>query len=150
MGAVVALVAVLMVLLSGLSVGLVNDGASGLKQLPVTSLAFQEDVKTDSAFTRSVVDRSAVEVWAEQANVADAAPLGLSLVNARSTEGVDIDLALVGVEPDSFLAPDAAEGTGVQDPDGIVVSPTAIDAGLRLATPWCSSRPAPNCGSWGC
>src|SRR6478735_6655164 len=92
MGAVVALVAVLMVLLSGLSVGLVYDGVSGLKQLPVTSLAFQEDVKTDSAFTRSVVDRSAVEVWAEQANVADAAPLGLSLVNARSTEGVDIDL----------------------------------------------------------
>ena len=30
MGAVIALIAVLMVLLSGLSVGLVNDGVSGL------------------------------------------------------------------------------------------------------------------------
>ena len=34
MGAVVALIAVLMVLLSGLSVGLVNDGVSGLKKAP--------------------------------------------------------------------------------------------------------------------
>ena len=44
MGSVVALIAVLMVLLSGLSVGLVNDGVSGLKKLPVSSFAFESGV----------------------------------------------------------------------------------------------------------
>ncbi|HEX5200616.1 ABC transporter permease [Paractinoplanes rhizophilus] len=54
------------------------------------------------------------------------------LVNARSAEGVPIDLAMFGVEPGSFLAPAAAQGTGLGSPDGIVVSRTALDAGLRL------------------
>ncbi|TYQ11480.1 UNVERIFIED_ORG: putative ABC transport system permease protein [Gordonia westfalica J30] len=64
MGSVVALIAILMVLLSGLSVGLVNDGVSGLKNLPVTFFAFQKDIATDSAFSRSLVPTSAVGTWA--------------------------------------------------------------------------------------
>lgn len=39
MGAVIALISVLVVLLSGLSSGLVNDGVSGLKALPATGFA---------------------------------------------------------------------------------------------------------------
>src|SRR5690349_4871794 len=54
MGAVVALIAVLMVMLSGLSVGLVRDGVSGLQKLPVTSFALERGVQHDSAFSRSV------------------------------------------------------------------------------------------------
>lgn len=61
MGAVVALIAVLMVLLSGLSIGLVNDGVSGLQRLPVTSFAFQEDVEEGSAFSRCVVTADAAD-----------------------------------------------------------------------------------------
>jgi putative ABC transport system permease protein len=131
MGAVVALIAVLMVLLSGLSVGLVNDGVSGLQRLPVTSFAFAEGVQKDSAFSRSVVDLGAVQTWAGQGGVAQAAPFG----NTRQREGdagVEIDLALFGVAPDSFLAPEVAEGERLNVADGIVVSQTAIDAGLRL------------------
>lgn len=64
MGAVVALIAILVVLLSGLSVGLANDGVSGLQRIDTTSFAFQEDVSTDSAFSRSVVEENAVQVWA--------------------------------------------------------------------------------------
>ncbi len=37
MGLVVTLIAFLTVLLSGLSVGLVNDGVSGLQRMPVTA-----------------------------------------------------------------------------------------------------------------
>jgi putative ABC transport system permease protein len=46
MGAVIALIAVLMVMLSGLSVGLVNDGVSGLQKLPVTAFAFEKHVQS--------------------------------------------------------------------------------------------------------
>ena len=104
MGAVVALIAVLMVLLSGLSAGLVNDGVSGLKKLPVTSFAFEQGVQTDAAFSRSVVDLAAVDAWRKQPGVVEAAPFGNTLVNARNERGTDIDLALFGVEPGSFLA----------------------------------------------
>jgi putative ABC transport system permease protein len=133
MGAVVALIAVLMVLLSGLSVGLVNDGVSGLKKLPVSSFAFERGVQQDAAFSRSVFDVSAVEAWRGRPGVEDAAPFGNTLVNARSDRGTEIDLALFGVEPDGFLAPRASDGAGLGGVDnGIVVSRTAIEEGLRI------------------
>ena len=56
MGVVIALISVLVVLLSGLSSGLVNDGVSGLKAMPATGFAFDEGTMTDNAFSRSVVD----------------------------------------------------------------------------------------------
>ncbi|MCP2328363.1 putative ABC transport system permease protein [Hamadaea flava] len=131
-GAVVALIAVLMVMLSGLSVGLVRDGVSGLQNLPVTSFAFAHGVQHDSAFTRSVVDMSAVDTWRAQPGVTDAAPFGSMLVNTRTDRGTEIDLALFGVQPDSFVAPAVGAGERLGSADGIVVSPTALDAGLRL------------------
>src|SRR5688572_6767402 len=62
MGSVVALIGVLMVLLSGLSVGLVNDGVSGLQKLPVSSFAFESGVDRGAAFTRSMVELDKAEV----------------------------------------------------------------------------------------
>ncbi|MEU9509116.1 FtsX-like permease family protein [Micromonospora sp. NPDC048170] len=132
MGAVVALIAVLVVLLSGLSSGLVNDGVSGLQRIPATSFAFADGVQHDAAFSRSVVDISAVDSWKAQPRVADAAPFGNALINARSGSGVEIDLALFGVPTDSFLAPPVDEGSRLGAANGIVVSRTAIDAGLRV------------------
>lgn len=131
-GAVISLIAVLMVMLSGFSEGLVRDGVSGLQQLPVTSFAFAEGVRTDSAFSRSVVDQDAVDKWAAQPGVEHAAPFGNALVNARSDSRVEIDLALFGVQPDSFLAPAVAEGERLGAADGIVVSRTAIEKGLEI------------------
>ncbi|MGH1564546.1 ABC transporter permease [Mumia sp. DW29H23] len=132
MGSVVALIAVLMVLLSGLSVGLVNDGVSGLQKLPVTSFAFQEDAPKDSAFSRSTVDRAAVETWAEQPGVEDAAPFGNTLVNGRSDSGVEIDLALFGVEQGSYIEPSVAEGSPLAAPGDVVISETAADEGIEI------------------
>ncbi|WP_435123120.1 ABC transporter permease [Micromonospora tulbaghiae] len=132
MGAVIALISVLMVMLSGLSVGLVRDGVSGLQNLPVTSFAFAHGVQHDSAFSRSVVDASAVDTWRDQPGVAEATPFGNTLVNGRTDGGTEVDLALFGVETDSFLSPAVSEGDRLGPADGIVVSPTAIDAGLRV------------------
>ncbi len=66
MGAVIALITVLMVLLTGLSVGLVNDGVSGLKKMPVKHFAFEGGVQHDSAFSRSSVDIASVDDWRAQ------------------------------------------------------------------------------------
>ncbi len=70
MGAVVALISVLTVLLSGLASGLVVDGVSGLLRSPVQAMAFEEGTKTDSAFTRSEVTAVQRDAWQGQADVA--------------------------------------------------------------------------------
>ncbi len=132
MGGVVALIAILMVLLSGLTVGLVNDGVSGLKNLPVTSFAFQEDVSADAAFSRSVVDAKAADIWRGQPGVEDASPFGNTLANTKTDQGVDIDLALFGVEPGSWLAPQAVNGARLSAPDTVLLSQTAEDAGVAV------------------
>ncbi len=133
MGSVVALIAILMVLLSGLSVGLVTDGVSGLQRMSTTSFAFQQDIAKDSTFSRSIISRDAVDVWAEQEGVDEAAPFGNALVNGKTDRDVDIDLALFGVDLDSFLVPDAAEGTGLTGaPDEVVVSATAAEEGVGV------------------
>jgi putative ABC transport system permease protein len=133
MGSVVALIAVLMVLLSGLSTGLVNDGVSGLQRMNTTSFAFQEGISKDAAFARSLIDRKAVDVWAQQDGVEEAAPFGNALANGKTDRGVDIDLALMGVDLDSFLNPDVATGSPLTGaPDEVVVSSTAADEGVEV------------------
>ena len=133
MGLVIALIAILMVLLSGLSAGLVNDGVSGLKALPPsTAFAFDAGTKQDNAFSRSVVDETQLAAWRSQPDVAEASPMGASIVNAVTDTGEQVDLTLFGVEPDSFLAPTVGEGAGVGEQAGIVVSGTA--EGLELGT----------------
>jgi putative ABC transport system permease protein len=132
MGLVVALIALLTVLLSGLSVGLVNDGVSGLQRMPVTAFAFQKDVAKDSAFSRSVVDLDRVDVWAGRPGVTEAAPFGNTLANARSDSGVEIDLALFGVRIGSFLDPGVARGSRLAGKGEVVISGTAAEQGVDI------------------
>ena len=64
MGAVVALIAVLGVLLSGLASGLADAGISGLRALPVTHMAFDEKA-TSEQFSRSTVEQEDWQAWSE-------------------------------------------------------------------------------------
>ncbi|MCR6688849.1 ABC transporter permease [Cellulomonas sp.] len=132
MGAVVALIAVLMVLLSGLSSGLVVDGVSGLLRSPIQAVAFAEGTRTDSAFTRSEVTSEQRDAWAAQPDVAEAELLGTSIVNAKNEDGTPVDLTLFGVEPGGFVSPAAADGRAVTDDGEVVLSTSARDLGIEL------------------
>lgn len=132
MGSVVALIAILMVLLSGLSVGLVNDGVSGLQKMPVTAFSFQKGTSTDGAFSRSSVDVSDADGWRGRPGVEEAAPFGNTLVNAKTESGVDIDLALFGVEPGSWLAPQATNGEQLSERGTVLLGQTAEEAGVKI------------------
>ena len=127
MGSVVALISILMVLLAGLSSGLVNDGVSGLQRMPVQAVAFAPDTRTDSAFTRSVVGPDQVEAWAERPDVEVATPMGLSIINAKTSAGTPVDLTLIGAETGGPLVPEAAEGRMPEADGEILVSGTAAD-----------------------
>ena len=134
MGGVIALIAVLMVLLSGLSSGLVNDGVSGLKAMPATAFAFNEGTKTDNAFSRSVVDETQAEAWRSQPGVEDVTLMGATMMNGVTGDGTQVDLSLFGVESGSFLAPEIGEGRPSSAPNEIVVSTTGTDEGLELGS----------------
>lgn len=134
MGGVIALIAVLMVMLSGLSSGLVNDGVSGLKSMPVTAIAFDQGTKTDNAFSRSVIDGQQLTAWRSVEGVAAAEKMGVAMANATTDSGRQIDLTLFGVEPGSFLEPSRSAGAGLGAGDGIVLSSTAKAEGMGLGT----------------
>lgn len=134
MGAVVSLIALLIVLLSGLSSGLVNDGVSGLKSLPVTAFAFDEGTKTDNAFSRSVIEESQLETWQSFPGVKEATPVGAGMTNATTEDGTQIDLSLFGIVPGSYLTPEVSEGETVSGLAGIVVSETAKSDGLEVGS----------------
>ncbi len=109
MGGTVTLVTVLLVLLTGLADGLVDDGVSGLRSLPASHLAFTEG--TDATFSRSMVtDAEVAELGQDDVG---ATPLGVSFANARSLDGTPVDLALFGVDPGGFLAPTPTTGAAL-------------------------------------
>ena len=136
MGAVVALIAVLGVLLSGLASGLADAGISGLRALPVTHMAFDEKA-TSEQFSRSTVEQEDWEAWAKAPGVKRAEPFGNTLVNAQVTRGAkrgeQVNLAVFGMAPDSPLAPRPSEGEGLtKGGAGIVISREIADLGVSV------------------
>lgn len=127
-GSVIALVALMTTLLSGLANGLVDDGISGLRQLPMTHLALQQGAQ--NTFSRSTVTDAAVEAWQDVPGV-EASALGVSFVNAKRADGQTVDLALFGVPQGSFLAPrpDAQRALGAS---GIVLSDEFEKDGIKV------------------
>lgn len=128
-GVVIALVALLTTLLSGLATGLVDDGISGLRRLPLTHLAFQPGA--ESSFSRSTLQPENLEPW-ERAEGVEVAPLGVSFLNARTVEGETLDLAVFGTPPDSFLAPNAEARSALAGEPGIVLSEEFQDQGVEV------------------
>lgn len=134
MGLVITLIAILMVLLSGLSAGLVNDGVSGLKSMRVSAFAFDEGTRQDNAFSRSVVDEDQIVAWQDHPDVEAATPMGVSIMNAETDAAVQVDLTLFGVDPGSFLRPELSDGAPLAEPHGIVVSEPLREEGLDIGS----------------
>ncbi|WP_175428054.1 FtsX-like permease family protein [Rhodococcus pyridinivorans] len=132
MGAVVALISILMVILSGLSSGLVVDGVSALQRTPVQAFAFAEGTKADSAFSRSVVTEDQADTWRARPDVARAELFGNTIVNAKTESGVPVDLTLFGIRPGSFLEPSVSEGAPLGGDTDVVLSDSARATGVEL------------------
>lgn len=130
MGSVIAFVAVLTVLLTGLSTGLVDSGISGLRALPVTDLAFQP--KTNSTFSQSTLDSATIRALGHQPGVR-AEPLGLTFFNVKDAAGTSLSVALVGVEPGGWLAEGVTGGSNLgATSTGVIVSRGLVSHGVRL------------------
>ena len=111
-GSVMALIALMSTLLSGLATGLVDDGISGLRSLPLTHLAYQPGA--GGAFARSTLDDDHLGAWQAAPGI-EAAPIGVAFFTASTVDGANVDLALFGLDPDSFLAVDLGQPTTLAD-----------------------------------
>ncbi|POH59439.1 ABC transporter permease [Arthrobacter glacialis] len=126
MGAVVALISLLLVLLSGLTAGLGNQSTSAVAQLgeetgnAVGQLVFGAPAENDPkiSFTESQVTADQLNMWAAEAGVGSVVPLGISqsrFQGAGDSKGI-ANVAVFGVgEP-------ASGGNGA----GAGIAPAAI------------------------
>lgn len=128
-GSVVVLVAVLSTIIVGLSNGLVQQGISGLRALPLDHLAFEPH--SQATFSRSTVDEGQLRVWSKHAT---ASPLGVSVVNAAEVgkQATNINLSLFGVPADSFLVQRADARAALSGPPGLVLSSAFDKQGIRV------------------
>ncbi|BCW73420.1 ABC transporter permease [Arthrobacter sp. NicSoilB8] len=119
MGAVVALITLLLVMLSGLTAGLGNQSTSALAALPADQLVFGAPAGSPpkASFTESEVTRAQQAEWMARDGVARADALGISQsrFQALGPGGVPArtaSVAVFGTEPGTGLAPaPLAEGT---------------------------------------
>jgi len=131
MGSVVALVAFLVITLSGLSAGLVKANISGLMALPATHIAFEG---TDHpGYRNTMVERYMWEGWAGQEGVLHAEPLGHTVFNARTVDGKPLEIALWGIGPGSVIDPVVTEGEGLGGiENGVVITRDLLDDSLKI------------------
>ncbi|WP_370324773.1 ABC transporter permease [Euzebya sp.] len=118
MTTVVALVALLVVMLSGLTAGLGAENTSAIAGLDATHIVLQ-DTSDGPSFEQSRFGAAAVDAWASRPRVAAAAPLGISRANL-TTGDTDIGVVLFGVDPADAAAPASL------DHDTTVVVPRSL------------------------
>lgn len=128
-GSVIALVSLMATLLSGLANGLVDDGISGLRQLPFKSLVFQQGAQ--NTFSRSTLTDAQLQRWQAVPGV-QASPVGVSFVNAQRPGGSTVDLALFGVPAGSFLADRPDAQAALAGPPGLVLSHAFEKSGIKV------------------
>lgn len=129
-GVVIALVSVLSTVLTALSTGLVDEGTSGLRSLPLSHLAFSPGAQ--SVFSRSTLAQEAVDTWSRVPG-AEVSPVGVSFVNAATAgDGANLDLALFGVPPDSFLVERPEARAALAGEPGLVLSADLADDGIAV------------------
>ena len=133
-GVVIGLVALLTTVLSGLANGLVDDGISGLRALPLPHLALQDGA--ESSFSRSTLTDKNLDPWKELAAKSggdvEVSPLGVSFFNAKRANGDTIDIALFGVEPGTFLTPRSDAQAALNGTPGLVLSHEFESEGVKV------------------
>ena len=119
MGAVVALITLLLVMLSGLTAGLGNQSTSALAAVPADQLVFGAPAggAPKASFTESEVTRAQQAQWSARDGVARAEAIGISqsrfqVLGAGGVPARTGSIAVFGTEPGAGLAPaPLSEGT---------------------------------------
>ncbi|CAI6084892.1 putative ABC transporter permease [Paenibacillus sp. JJ-100] len=130
------LIAWLVFILSGLGNGLSNLAAATFKNMKADYVIFEEG--SQSSMSKSLLSAQRVTEAEKLPNVEAAAPMGSTMATAmkgKSSKNEDkVDVAILGINPGSFLEPNIVEGQGLSsdNPKGVVVNMTLKDEGFKL------------------
>ncbi|MEK0317763.1 ABC transporter permease [Cohnella sp. 56] len=123
--AIMLLVSFLVLFVTGLARGLASDNASAVERMDASHFVLQQG--SEHRFARSELsdaDRRKVE----QAGASEATPIGIRQFTVTHGGGdAKLDVTMLGVDPDGWLAPRTAAGAALAAGGGEVVA----DAGLQ-------------------
>jgi len=130
------LISWLVFLLSGLGNGLSTLAASTFKNMQSDYAVFQQGSK--NSMSKSLLSNELSEQLVMMDGVTAASPMGVSMASAVKENDVlgeeKVDIAIIGIIPDSFLQPNVIEGEGLttNEPNHVIVNETLKDAGYKL------------------
>ncbi|GMA15657.1 ABC transporter permease [Deinococcus metallilatus] len=128
-GGIVALIAFMVFMLTGLTRGLAHDNAALLIETPATHFVTIRDA--EGVFTRSFLTADDVQRIRAIAGK-DATSLAQSFASFSNGER-QLSAVLVGVEPQSFMTPTATQGQALKaDSTGAVVDASFREDGVKL------------------
>lgn len=142
MGAVVGMITLLLVMLTGLTAGLGAQNTAGLAALNPASYVFgttaTEETPEDLTFGESSVTSQDQQAWAATAGVDHVVPVGMAqtLLTAESSESVAVWGIPEGSDLVEHTASPALRGATEPEADGVVLSATvAEEQGLLVGDP---------------
>lgn len=129
---VIAMVASLVFILSGLANGLATGNSEAIEAIDADRFV----VASGSEFLldRSRLDDETVSAVQESEGVEDAQPFAATVGNVRvgDTDGL-IGVSVIAIEPGSFVDPGANSDSSLEDsPDGIVIDQSLADEGVDV------------------
>ncbi|MEK5478603.1 FtsX-like permease family protein [Paenibacillus sp. FSL R5-0407] len=130
------LLAWLVFILSGLGNGLSTLAASTFKNMKADYVLFEQG--SQNAMGKSLLSDQLVEQVEQLPQVNAASPMGSTMATAlkgQSTKNEDkVDIAIIGINPGSFLEPAIVEGSGLsaENPNHVIVNVTMKDDGFKL------------------
>lgn len=130
---IMALIAWLVFLLSGLANGLADDNAGAILRMNATHLIFQSDARF--SLNRSLLDQGLAEKARAVPGVIGATPMGyLTATTKREGSDEKIDATILAIEPGSFLAPPIVAGRGLDaaNDQDVVVDQRFQRQGIQL------------------
>lgn len=130
------LLAWLVFILSGLGNGLSTLAASTFKTMKADYVIFEEG--SQSSMSKSLLSEQLIAEVEHLPNVSAASPMGSTMATAlkeKSSKNEDkLNIAIIGINPGSFLEPSVVEGKALSsdNPNGVIVNSTMKEEGYNI------------------
>lgn len=130
---IMLLVSFLVLFVTGLARGLAYDNAASIENMNATHFIMEKD--SNHRFTRSQVGAEVLEKARTIAGKNNAQPLGVRMATI-TTEGNKLDVTLLAVDPEGWLAPPAVEGNALAEAGAgsVLVDSKLKDSGVRIGS----------------
>ncbi len=131
--AIIALIAWLVFILSGLANGLSNDNGATLRRMDADAVVLQKDVRF--YLHRSILPLSTGDEIRQIPGVDDVTPIGHLTATVLAANGSErIDVTILGVDPEGFVVADPVDGVPLSEaPEGgVLVDRSLADQGVSI------------------